>query len=114
MRIRDRLKDVIKSGGEWISSLLLEELTGSHAAIAEVAVIAMPDALWGERPLAVIVCRPGMRVDHVALAVHLGAYVEQGRITRYAIPARVECVDALPRTSVGKVDKAALRRRFPA
>jgi fatty-acyl-CoA synthase len=114
VQIRDRAKDMIKSGGEWISSLQLEELIARHPGVAEAAVIAVKDERWGERPLAVIVPR-GEAGDPPTLADmtrHLEVYVEAGTIPRYALPDRIELVDALPRTSVGKLDKKALRSRY--
>lgn len=114
VQIRDRAKDMIKSGGEWISSLQLEELIARHPGVAEVAVIAVQDQRWGERPLAVIVPRSGAggppTLDDIT--AHLETHVAAGTIPRYALPDRIELVDALPRTSVGKLDKKALRAQY--
>ena len=114
VQIRDRAKDMIKSGGEWISSLQLEELIARHPGVAEAAVIAVQDERWGERPLAVIVPRSGAgdppTLENITL--HLEAQVAAGALPRYALPDRIELVDALPRTSVGKLDKKALRTWF--
>lgn len=112
LRIRDRLKDVIKTGGEWIDSLALEELLAQAEGVAEVAVIAVPDPRWAERPLAVVVAKPGMTVTLDALNAALAGAMEVGAITRYARLRDFEFVDALPRTSVGKIDKKVLRERF--
>lgn len=114
VQIRDRAKDMIKSGGEWISSLQLEELIARHPGVAEVAVIAVQDARWGERPLAVIVPRGGADGPPTLESVirHLEVYVAAGTIPRYALPGQIELVDALPRTSVGKLDKKTLRSRY--
>jgi fatty-acyl-CoA synthase len=114
VQIRDRAKDVIKSGGEWISSLQLEELIARHPGVAEVAVIATPDVRWGERPLPVIVARPGAaeRPTIELIARHLESFVAAGEIPKYAVPDRIELVEALPRTSVGKLDKKTLRGRY--
>lgn len=114
VQIRDRAKDVIKSGGEWISSLQLEELIARHAGVAEVAVIAVPDERWGERPLPVIVPRhEALESPSLAsITRQLEAYVAAGVIPKYALPDRIELVSTLPRTSVGKLDKKALRRQF--
>jgi fatty-acyl-CoA synthase len=114
LEVRDRLKDVIKSGGEWICSLQLRELISRHPAVAEVAVIAVPDETWGERPLALVVARPEHR-HHLAEAdirTHLEQLARDGLIARYAIPQRTRFVDALERTSVGKVNKQLMRERF--
>ncbi|MCB1343686.1 MAG: long-chain-fatty-acid--CoA ligase, partial [Pseudooceanicola sp.] len=105
VRIVDRLKDVIKSGGEWISSVEVEDLLSRHPAVAECAVIGVPDPKWGERPLALVVARTGVACDPAALGAFLGGFVDQGRLPRYAVPDRFEVVAALDRTSVGKIDK---------
>ncbi len=112
LRITDRLKDVIKSGGEWISSLQLEDILMQHASVAEVAVIAAQDAFWGERPLPVVVLRDGCKPDPAALTAHLNEHVATGRITKCAVPRSWEFVQAIPRTSVGKMDKKELRARY--
>jgi fatty-acyl-CoA synthase len=114
LTITDRIKDVIKSGGEWISSIELEDIIARHSAVSEVAVINVKDARWGERPLAVIVAKPGLAGEITIEAVrdHVAAYVERGIISKYAIPERVITVDALPRTSVGKLDKKVMREKY--
>ena len=114
LEIRDRLKDVIKSGGEWICSLQLEDLISRHPAVAEVAVIAVPDETWGERPLALIVAKPEHRhhLTEADIRTHLEQLALDGLIARYAIPEHARFVDALERTSVGKVNKQLMRERF--
>jgi fatty-acyl-CoA synthase len=112
IRIRDRLKDVIKTGGEWIDSIQLEELVASAEGVAEAAVVAVPDAKWGERPLAVVVPRPGAAPTLETVLAPVEAAIATDAITRYARFDRMEIVDALPRTSVGKIDKKLLRARF--
>jgi fatty-acyl-CoA synthase len=112
IRIRDRLKDVIKTGGEWIDSIQLEELVASAEGVAEAAVVAVPDAKWGERPLAVVVPKPGAAPTLDAVLAPVESAIAAGAITRYARFDRMEIVDALPRTSVGKIDKKLLRARF--
>ncbi len=109
--ITDRLKDVIKTGGEWVSSLALESLISQHEEVAEVAVIAVPDPKWGERPAAVVVEREGAKgkLTPERLKAFLHRFVETGQIERWAVPDRVRIVDAIPKTSVGKIDKKALR-----
>lgn len=106
--IRDRVKDVIKSGGEWISSVQLEDLITTHPAVREVAVVGVPDPHWTERPAAFVVLQKGATVDAASLRAHLQPSVERGELNRIAIPSLVTVVDALPRTSVGKIDKKAL------
>ena len=112
IRIRDRLKDVIKTGGEWIDSLAVEDLLVRADSVAEVAVIAVPDPKWSERPLAVVVPRAGTTVTLDALNAALAPAIADGTMTRYAALERFAIVDALPRTSVGKIDKKLLRARF--
>lgn len=115
VQIVDRIKDVIKSGGEWIASLELENLLGLHAHVSEVSVIPVPDDTWGERPLAVIVPEDGQAaaITTEAMQAHLQQYVEQGVITKWAIPEYYVIIDQLPKTSVGKIDKKALRSMYP-
>jgi fatty-acyl-CoA synthase len=114
IQIVDRIKDVIKSGGEWIVSLELENLLSLHDDVREAAVIGVPDAKWGERPLAIIVPveRAGERMTAEAMGEHLGKYVAYGTIARWAVPEHYVFIDELPRTSVGKIDKKALRESF--
>jgi fatty-acyl-CoA synthase len=107
LRIVDRLKDVIKSGGEWISSVEVEHLLEAQPEIAEAAVIAMPDARWGERPVAFVIAAGAF--DPARACAALQQHVASGRLSRYAMPERLIALDSLPRTSVGKVDKKALR-----
>ncbi|CAN5405481.1 fatty acid--CoA ligase [soil metagenome] len=112
IQIRDRLKDVIKTGGEWIDSIHLEEIVATAEGVAEASVVAVPDARWGERPLAVVVARPGAIPTLDILNLHVERAIASGAITRYAKLDRFEVVDQLPRTSVGKIDKKLLRARF--
>jgi len=109
LRITDRTKDLIKSGGEWISSVDLENALMGHPAIAEAAVIAIPDPKWSERPLACIVLKPGQAADAQALGAHL---LKHG-FAKWQLPDRFELIDAIPRTSTGKFWKLKLRERFP-
>jgi fatty-acyl-CoA synthase len=108
VRVTDRTKDLIKSGGEWISSVDMENALMGHPAIAEAAVIAIPDEKWSERPLACIVLRPGQTADSASLAAHLGS----AGFARWQLPDRYEILDAIPRTSTGKFWKMELRRQF--
>ena len=105
--ISDRAKDVIKSGGEWISTLELEAAILTHPAVREAAVIAAPDPRWGERPLACVVLAPGQSVTPQELREHLS-----GLVVKWWLPERWAFVDAVPRTSVGKQDKRLLRTRY--
>ncbi len=110
--ICDRLKDVIKSGGEWIDSIQLEGIIAGAAGVSEVAVIAVPDDQWGERPLAVIVPAVGQDVTLATINAPIQAVIARGSITRYAKLERIAIVSELPRTSVGKIDKKKLRAHF--
>jgi len=114
LRITDRLKDVVKIGGEWMSSLELEAALARHPAVKEVAVIGVPDAKWGERPHAEVVLKPEAAgtVTPRDLQKHLSAEVDAGTLHQRAILTQVAWADALPRTSVGKLDKKALRSRL--
>jgi len=107
LRITDRTKDLIKSGGEWISSVDMENLLMAHPAILEAAVIAIPDAKWTERPLACVVLKPGRSAAAEELRAHLA-----GKFVKWQLPDRFEFLDAIPRTSTGKFWKVKLRERF--
>jgi len=106
VQLTDRAKDVIKSGGEWISSVDLEDAILSHAAVDEVAVIAIADERWQERPLAIVVVKPGAAVEPAELRAHL-----QSRVARFWVPEYWAFQGAIPKTSVGKMDKVALRKQ---
>ncbi len=105
LQITDRVKDLIKSGGEWISSVQVEQAALLHPAVREAAVIGFPDPHWGERPLLIMVLEAGRGVTEEELRQHLAQHV-----ARWSIPDRFLVVDSLPYTATGKVDKVALRR----
>jgi fatty-acyl-CoA synthase len=107
IQIKDRSKDVIKSGGEWISSVDLENKIMGHPAVAEAAVIAIPDPKWSERPLAVVVVKPGESVNVDQLTEFLS-----GQCAKWWVPDRFEFIDEIPKTAVGKFRKTALRDQF--
>jgi fatty-acyl-CoA synthase len=109
VEIKDRIKDVIKTGGEWISSLDLENLISEHSAVMSVAVVGIADEQWGERPMALVVCEPGKYVDKQMLEAHLQQFVERGRINKWAIPKQFKFVTEIPKTSVGKINKKLIR-----
>ncbi|MEX6504427.1 fatty acid--CoA ligase [Pseudomonas zhanjiangensis] len=109
VEIKDRIKDVIKTGGEWISSLELESLISSHASVNAVAVVGIPDEQWGERPMALVVCKLGENLDRQAIEAHLLQFVESGRINKWAIPRTIRFVTDIPKTSVGKINKKLIR-----
>jgi len=104
IQITDRAKDVIKSGGEWISSVELENLLMGHPDVLEASVIGVPDPRWDERPLACVVCKPDRNVDAASLAQYLA-----GHVAKWQIPERWSFIDEVPKTSVGKFDKKVLR-----
>lgn len=115
IQITDRLKDVIKTGGEWVSSLDLENAVSTHNAIQEAAAIGVPDSKWGERPMLLVVLKPEFRNDGITSEVlksHMKSCAEQGAIPRYAIPDQYIIADDIPKTSVGKVDKKRLRALY--
>lgn len=112
IRIRDRLKDIIKTGGEWIDSIQLEELVATAEGVAAASVVAVPDERWGERPCAVVVARPGANPTLADLNAPIERSIAAGDITRYAKLERFIIVEDLPKTSVGKIDKKALRWRL--
>ncbi len=109
IQIRDRIKDVIKTGGEWISSLALEDLIVARDDVAEVAVVGIADPKWQERPLAVIVPAPGTAPTVDDIRATLASAIASGRISRFSQVDSILCVAELPRTSVGKIDKKAVR-----
>jgi fatty-acyl-CoA synthase len=110
LQITDRIKDVIKSGGEWISSLDVEDILLQHPSVSEAAVIGVPDERWGERPLAVLVCRDAVTEDEIK--AHVSDFAIRGVISRWAVPNRVLFVDSLDKTSVGKLDKKLMRQKY--
>jgi fatty-acyl-CoA synthase len=107
MVISDRTKDVIKSGGEWISSVELESTMMAHPSVFEAAVVAIPDEKWQERPLCCVVLRPG----ETATAEELRAFLAE-RVAKWWLPERWTFIDAVPKTSVGKFDKKVLRAQY--
>jgi fatty-acyl-CoA synthase len=107
LTLTDRAKDVIKSGGEWISSVDLENALMAHPSVLEAAVIGVPDERWGERPLATVVVRPGGSVSVAELREFLG-----GKVAHWQLPERWAFIEAVPKTSVGKFDKKVIRQRY--
>ena len=114
VKISDRIKDVIKTGGEWISSLELEDMIGHHPAVAEVAVIGQPDERWGERPLALVVLKPDLKTvpTEKQIAAHVHEYAETGIVSKQVLLLKVRFVETIDKTSVGKTDKKALRSKY--
>ena len=113
LTIVDRIKDAVKSGGEWIPTLILEDLIMRHPAVLEAAVIGARDAHWGERPIAVVSLRDGQKATEEELSSHLQKFVDGGKIAKFWIPDRfIVLPEALPKTSTGKLDKKPLREKY--
>jgi fatty-acyl-CoA synthase len=113
VQIVDRLKDVIKTGGEWVSSIEVEGLIAEVSGVQEAAVIGVKDDKWGERPMAFVVCKPESGLKPEAVRAHLLRQAESNRISKYAVPEldRIAFVPEIPKTSVGKINKKVLRER---
>src|SRR5262249_40088893 len=113
VQITDRIKDVIKTGGEWVSSLELEDIISQHGGVSEVAVIGIKDEQWGERPLALVV--PNPKASAAASVendkAHVKIYADRCVISKYGIPHKNLCVEQITKTSVGKIDKKALSQK---
>ncbi|HET7098426.1 MAG TPA: fatty acid--CoA ligase [Casimicrobiaceae bacterium] len=114
LKIVDRIKDVVKTGGEWVSSLDVEDLILRVRGVAEVAVVGVPDDKWGERPVALVVVKQGTDTQPTEDLVrkHVASFADKGTVSRYAVPDRVYFVDAIPKTSVGKLDKKVIRAKL--
>ncbi len=114
LQITDRLKDVIKTGGEWISSLTLEDIISQHEAVSESAAIGVPDEKWGERPLVLVVLKDSHKdkVTEDELRDFFMKFVDAGEIPKYGVPNRVQIVDEIPKTSVGKINKKDIRTQY--
>ena len=114
VRITDRTKDVLKVAGEWVSSLELEDIIAHHPAVAEVAVIGTPDEKWGERPLALVIPRPDSGLTEKDVSHHVKQYADKGLVNKQVVLLRVRFVEAIDKTSVGKVSKVTLREKYAA
>jgi fatty-acyl-CoA synthase len=114
LSITDRMKDIIKVGGEWLSSLELEDIITLHPAVAEVAVIGVSDDKWGERPLALIVAAEGAAPpDEKEIVQHVRAFIDKGLLSKLALLVAVRQVEVIDKTSVGKINKKLLREKYP-
>ncbi|WP_018314099.1 fatty acid--CoA ligase [Cupriavidus sp. UYPR2.512] len=113
VQIVDRIKDVIKTGGEWVSSIEVENLITEVPGVQECAVIGVPDAKWGERPMAFVVRKAGAEVKAEQIRDQLMAHADERRISKYAVPEaeRITFIEAIPKTSVGKINKKQLREK---
>jgi fatty-acyl-CoA synthase len=112
IRITDRAKDIIKVGGEWLSSLELEDILSAHPAVAESAVVAKTDLTWGEIPVALVVLKKDQKATEKELSAHVKAYADKGVLPREAFLIAIKFVEAIDKTSVGKINKVALRAKY--
>ena len=113
INITDRMKDVIKVGGEWLSSLELEDVLNLHPAVSEVAVIGMTDEKWGEKPLALIVAKADHKQPETKeIVAHVRSFIDKGMMSKLALLLNVQYVTTIDKTSVGKIDKKLLRQKF--
>jgi len=110
--ITDRMKDVIKIGGEWLSSLELEDIINLHPAVSEVAIVGIFDNKWGEKPLALVVAKEAEAVSAKELLAHVKSYIEKGMVSKLALLLEVNFVESIDKTSVGKINKKVLRETF--
>ena len=114
LKIVDRIKDVVKTGGEWVSSLDIEDLILRMPGVGEVAVVGVPDDRWGERPVALVMAKAGAATPtEDSIRRHVTQFAEQGVISKYGVPDRVYFVESIPKTSVGKLDKKVIRAKLP-
>ncbi len=116
LQITDRIKDVIKSGGEWVSSLDLENMIGQHEAVLESAAIGVPDEKWGERPLILVVLKPDYEkpIGPEEFKQHMQQFAAQGQLPKYGVPDRYEIVETIAKTGIGKINKKDLRSKYAA
>jgi fatty-acyl-CoA synthase len=113
IKIADRTKDAIKSGGEWISTIALEDIIIRHPSVLEAAVIGRHDEMWGERPVAIVALKPGANLEEAEAKNHFQGYVDSGQIAKYWVPDNFFfIVEPLPKTSTGKIDKKPLREKY--
>lgn len=114
LQITDRLKDIIKTGGEWISSLTLEDIVSQHEAVSESAVIGIKDEKWGERPMALVVLKEAFKgkVTEDDLKAYFMKFADDGTIPKYGVPEKIAIVETIAKTGVGKIDKKVLRANY--
>jgi len=112
LKVVDRIKDVVKTGGEWVSSLDIEDIILRLPGVAEAAVVGVPDDRWGERPVAFVVGKKEATPSEDAVRRHVADFAGRGTISKYAVPDKVYFVDAIPKTSVGKLDKKVIRAKL--
>lgn len=112
IKITDRVKDIIKVGGEWVSSLELEDIIHQHPSVKEVAVIGIEDEKWGERPLALVVLGPTKPTNEKELLIHAKEFIKKGIMAREGMLLKIKCVESIDKTSVGKINKKELRKKY--
>jgi fatty-acyl-CoA synthase len=112
LKISDRIKDVIKTGGEWVSSIDIENILSLHPAIAEAAVVGIPDPKWGERPHALLSLRTDKQTNAEEIRSYMEKFVSEGKISRWAVPDSIRFATVIPKTSVGKIDKKRIRAEW--
>lgn len=112
IKITDRVKDIIKVGGEWVSSLELEDIIHQHPSVKEVAVIGIEDEKWGERPLALVVLDPTKPTNEKELLIHAKEFIKKGIMAREGMLLKIKCVESIDKTSVGKINKKELRKKY--
>ena len=114
LQITDRIKDVIKTGGEWVSSLDLENIMSQHPAVLESAAIGVPDEKWGERPMMIVTLKPEFvgQLNTSDFKAYMLEAAKQGKLPKYGVPDRYEFVEKIDKTSVGKLDKKVLRKKY--
>ena len=111
LKITDRVKDIIKVGGEWVSSLELEDIINQHPSVKEVAVIGVNDERWGERPLALVVFDTLRPISEKELLSHTKEFIKKGIMARESMLLKIKAVESIDKTSVGKIDKKTLREK---
>jgi fatty-acyl-CoA synthase len=112
LQVTDRIKDVIKTGGEWVSSQAIEDILSQHEGVSEVAVIGVEDEKWGERPLALVTLASDNEVTQDEIKAYVKERADSGEISKFAVPDRVVLVEEIDKTSVGKIDKKTLREKY--
>ncbi|MFW9618230.1 MAG: fatty acid--CoA ligase [Sulfurospirillum sp.] len=112
IKITDRVKDIIKVGGEWVSSLELEDIIHQHPSVKEVAVIGIEDEKWGERPLALVVLDSTKPTNEKELLIHAKEFIKKGIMAREGMLLKIKCVESIDKTSVGKINKKELRKKY--
>jgi fatty-acyl-CoA synthase len=110
--VTDRIKDVIKTGGEWVSSQAIEDILSQHEGVSEAAVIGVEDEKWGERPLALVALDSDNEVTEDEIKAYVKERADDGEISKFAVPDQVRFVEEIDKTSVGKIDKKTLREKY--